>query len=181
MPRQESWSGERSPAWSACQPLDDLPEVLRSGAAATAHQAESELANELFQGVRKLHRLQRVDRPVGRQLRQSGVRHATDADRRVTGEVPQVLAHLRRAGRAVQPDHVDAEWLQRCERGTDLRAEQHGACGLHSHCTITGRSRPAYASARFAPSVAAFVCSRSCEVSIKMASTPPASRPSTCC
>ena len=85
------------------------------------------------------------DRPFGRQLRQSGVRHATDADRRVTGEVPQVLAHLRRAGRAVQPDHVDAEWLERCEGGTDLRAEQHGACGLdshvHDHRKITARVR----------------------------------------
>ena len=87
--------------------------MLRSGAAATAHQAESELADELFQGVSQLDRLQRVDRPVGRQLRQTGIRHAADADRRVPGEVPQMLAHLRRTGRAVQPDHVDAERLER--------------------------------------------------------------------
>src|SRR6476659_2759180 len=97
------------------RPFGDLPDVLGSSAAATAYQAESELANELFQGVCQLRRLQRVDRPFGCQLRQSGVRHATDADRRVTGEVPQVLAHLGRAGRAVQPDNVDAEWLERRE------------------------------------------------------------------
>ncbi len=54
---------------AAFQTLDDLPEVLRSSATATTHQAESELANELFQSVRQLHRLQRVDRPCGRQLR----------------------------------------------------------------------------------------------------------------
>ena len=48
-------------------------------------------------------------------------------------------------------------------------------------CTMSGRSRPASSRARFAPSVAALVCSRSCDVSINTASTPPAMRPSTCC
>ena len=47
-------------------------------------------------------------------------------------------------------------------------------------CTITGRSRPAWRSARLAPRAAALVCSRSCEVSISTASMPPASIPSTC-
>lgn len=42
-----------------------------------------------------------------------------------------MLAHLGGAGGAVQADVVDAERLQRGERGADLRAEQHGAGGLH--------------------------------------------------
>ena len=41
-----------------------------------------------------------------------------------------MLAHLRRAGGAVQADHVDAERLQRGQRRADLRAEQHRAGGL---------------------------------------------------
>ena len=43
------------------------------------------------------------------------------------GQMAQVLAHLARAGRAVQPDHVDAERFQGGQRGGDLGAEQHRA------------------------------------------------------
>jgi hypothetical protein len=45
----------------------------------------------------------------------------------------QVLAHLGRAGGAVQPDQVDAERLQRGQRRADLAAQQHRAGGLHGH------------------------------------------------
>ncbi len=45
----------------------------------------------------------------------------------------------------------------------------------------TGRSMPAARSARRAPMMAALACSRSCAVSIRMASAPPATRPATCC
>ncbi len=46
--------------------------------------------------------------------------------------------------------------------------------------TITGRSAPAARSARFAPTTADFACSRSCAVSMRMASTPPAIMPRAC-
>lgn len=46
-----------------------------------------------------------------------------------------MLAHLGGTGRAVQADHVDAERLQRGQRGTDLGAEQHGAGRLERHRT----------------------------------------------
>lgn len=59
--------------------------------------------------------------------RQSGVGHAKQRDTRVAREVAQMLAHLRRAGRAVQADHVDAERFECGQRGTDLRTEQHRA------------------------------------------------------
>ena len=49
---------------------------------------------------------------------------------RVPGEVAQVLAHLGRAGGAVEPDHVDAERLEGGEGRADLAAEQHRAGGL---------------------------------------------------
>jgi hypothetical protein len=47
--------------------------------------------------------------------------------------VPEVLAHLGRAGRAVQPEDVDAERLERRERRADLAAEQHRAGRLDRH------------------------------------------------
>ena len=53
--------------------------------------------------------------------------------RRVTGQIAQVLAHLGGPGRAVQPDQVDAERLQRGQRRADLAAEQHRARGLDRH------------------------------------------------
>ena len=74
---------------------------------------------------------QRVVGAVGGQLRQTGVGHAADPDRGVPRQVAQVLAHLGRAGGAVEPDQVDAERLERGQRGPDLRAQQHRAGGLH--------------------------------------------------
>jgi hypothetical protein len=89
--------------------------------------------------------LQRVERAVGRQLRQPRIRHTAHADLRMPGQVPEVLAHFRRTGRAVETDQVDAERLQGGERGADLRAEQHCAGGLdrhmHDHREIAARVR----------------------------------------
>lgn len=44
-----------------------------------------------------------------------------------------MLAHLGRAGGAVQADHVDAQRLQRGQGRADLRAEQHRARRLDRH------------------------------------------------
>src|SRR5215218_3359609 len=117
----------------AFQPGDNLSQMLRSRTTATAHEAESELADKLLQGVSKLDRLKRVRRTVSSQLRQAGVRHATHADLSMPGKVPQVLTHFRWSGCAVQTNQVDAEWLQRGKRGTDLGAEQHRPRGLDCH------------------------------------------------
>ena len=83
--------------------------MLRSRTAASAHQAESEFADKLFQGVGQLDRLQRVERTVGRQLWQPGIRHAAHADLRMPGQVPEVFAHFRRTRCAIETDQVDAE------------------------------------------------------------------------
>ena len=89
-----------------------------------------------------------------------------------------MLAHLGRAGRAVEPDQVDAERLQGGERGADLGAEQHGAGGLDGHVgDQRERRRPAAAIARRAPMIAALACSRSWQVSMRIASTPPREQP----
>ena len=44
-----------------------------------------------------------------------------------------MLAHLGGPGGAVQADHVDAERLERGERGADLAAHEHRARGLDGH------------------------------------------------
>ena len=41
-----------------------------------------------------------------------------------------MLAHLARAGCAVEPEHVGLERAERGERGADLGSEEHEACGL---------------------------------------------------
>ena len=44
-----------------------------------------------------------------------------------------MLAHLVRARCTVQANHVDTQRLQRRQGRTNLRAHQHGACGLDGH------------------------------------------------
>lgn len=109
--------------------------MLRSGTAAAADQGEAVLGDEGLLGVGQLRCRQRVVRPVLAQHRQARVRHARQRDTGVPGQVAQVLAHLGGAGGAVQADHVDAQRLQRRQRGTDLRPQQHGAGRLHGHRT----------------------------------------------
>jgi hypothetical protein len=48
-------------------------------------------------------------------------------------------------------------------------------------CAISGSVVPAAAIARLAATIAAFIWSRSCEVSTSTASAPPAIRPATSC
>jgi hypothetical protein len=87
-------------------------------------------------------------------------------DAGVPGQVPQVLAHLRRPGGAVQPDQVDAQRLQRGQGRADLAAEQHRAGGLHGDLGDRARRRGRRRSmARRAPTTAALACSRSWAVS----------------
>ena len=43
------------------------------------------------------------------------------------GQMTQVLAHLGRTGRTVEPDHVDTEGFECGQCGTDLAADEHGA------------------------------------------------------
>ncbi len=114
----------------AADPLDDLAHVIRRRTAAAADQRQPVGLDEVLVRVGQLRRRQRVVRAVRGQDRQARVRHAGERDPGVPGQVAQVLAHLLRPGRAVQPDQVDAERLQRGERGADLGAAQHRAGGL---------------------------------------------------
>ncbi len=115
------------------QPPHHLGHVLRRGPAAPARDREAELAGERLVGVGQLGGGHRVVGAVGGQLGQAGVRHARQRHPCVRGEVAQVLAHLAWPCRAVQADDVDAERLERGERGADLRAQQHRPRRLDRH------------------------------------------------
>ena len=116
--------------------------------------------------------------PFGPELRQPGVRHHRQRDARVLGQRAQVLAHLGGPGGAVQPDEVDAQRLQRGQRGADLAAEQHRAGGLHRRpARRSGRGGPRRPSPGATPRIAALACSRSWQVSTTSASLPPAISP----
>lgn len=118
---------------AATDSLDHLTQVLGRRTAAAADQGQAVAVDEGFVRVGQLLGSQRVEGAVGGQLREAGVRHAGERDGRVLGEVAQVLAHLLRAGCAVQPDQVDAEWFE-CRQGrADLGAEQHRPGGLDRH------------------------------------------------
>ncbi len=108
-------------------PLDDLAQMLGRRTAAAADQGQAVVGHEGFLGVRQTLRAEREVRAVLGQHRQAGVRHAHQRRTRVLGQITQVLAHLGRARRAVQPDQVDAQRLQGGQRGADLGAEQHDA------------------------------------------------------
>ena len=126
----------------------------------------AELGDERGQRVGQLLRGQRVDGAVRAELRQAGVGHHRQREPGVAGQVAQVLAHLGRAGGAVEPDQVDAERLQRGQRGADLGAEQHRAGGLDGDVGDQ-RHRPAgrRPSPACAPMIADLACSRSWQVS----------------
>ena len=117
----------------AADPLGHRRDVLRGGAAAAAHQRQAELTGEPLVRVGELGRRQRVAGPVRGQLGQPGVRHAGQRDAGVRRQVAQMLAHLPRPGRAVEPDDVHPERLEGGQRGPDLAAEQHRPGRLDRH------------------------------------------------
>ncbi len=126
-------------------------DVLRRRAAAATDEHGAVLGDESGERRGELVGRERVLRAVRPEQGQPRVRHHRQRDPGVLGEGAQVLAHLGGPRGAVQPDEVDAERLQRGERGADLRAEQHRAGGLDGdlrhdrHPAALGGHRPAYA------------------------------------
>ena len=98
--------------------------------------------------------------------------------RAVLGEVAEVLAHLGRAGGAVDADDVGLQRRRaRRARRRSRVPTQHATGGLDRDLHLHGTSRPAAAIARRQPIIAALACSRSKHVSMRSRSTPPSSRP----
>ena len=133
-PRRRSSAGDRSSSSGAmrCSPLRDT-EAVRE----TAHEAVRARWREriVTPPTRALtvsrtriaaRRRNGMVRPAVRgevvvhlpvdHRRQAGVGETRDREPAVLREVAQVLAHLRRAGRAVEPDHVGAHGVERGQR-----------------------------------------------------------------
>ena len=167
---------------ATAHPLDDLAQVLGRGAAAAAHEPEPVLARERVVRVGELLRGERVARAA---RRASSGRPALGmqrhADLGVPREVAQVLAHLGRPGGAVQADHVDAERLERGERGADLGADA-ASCrwSRRSPARCTGRSTPAARDRPLRPDDGGLGLQQVLAVSTRTASTPPSIMPRAC-
>ena len=94
-------------------------------------------------------RLERIHRFADARVeRQAGVRDHRERKRRVLGQIAHRLAHVLRARRAVEPDDVDAERLERRHRAGDVGAEQHAAADverdlrLHRNAAAELREEP---------------------------------------
>ena len=101
-------------------------------AAAAADNRESEIAHESREVFGQLVRFQRIDRDALAIFRNARVRLATERERRALGERSQRIDHLARAGRAVEPHHVDAGGGQERRGSERLGTEQHPAGRVQS-------------------------------------------------
>ncbi len=146
-------------------------EVLGGGAAAAADEAEAELAERTAPSV--VQRTPPASAGSGRRRGRARGRPAlgmqTSGDRGVPGQVPQVLAHLGRAGGAVQADRVDAE---RAPARSGRRRSRVPSSIVPVVSTVTwtktGRSTPGRRAGPLrAPMTAALACSRSWQVSTR--------------
>ncbi len=106
-------------------------QVLRGRAAATADDVDAELADEALVRVRQAVRREVVVRVPVDDGRQPRVRQAREERARVLLQIPEVLGHLGRSGRAVQAEDVRPHRFERRDRGADLRTDEHPARGLH--------------------------------------------------
>ena len=100
--------------------------MLGRRAAAAADDADAVALDELLQRLRQRLGLLGEDRlAVGPLQRQAGVGDAGDRHGAELAEEADRVAHVLRAGRAVQADHVDLQRLERRQHRGDVRAEQH--------------------------------------------------------
>ena len=106
--------------------LDDRGDVRRGGTAAATDDAHAVALDELLQRFGQRHRLLGEDGlAVGSLKREAGVGDAGDRHRAELAEEADRVAHVLRAGRAVQADHVDLQGLERGQHRRDIGAEQH--------------------------------------------------------
>ena len=120
--------------------IDNSLQVLGCRATTPADNLQAELVDKLFVPGGELRRGKRVARAIRAQHRQSRVWHHHDRNARLRTQLAKVLAHLLWTRRAVEPDHVDAEWLESGERCCNFRTEQHRAGCLHRHFDKEGKA-----------------------------------------
>jgi hypothetical protein len=145
-----SWCRRRLPhrRCQRCAAVDDGCEVFGRRATATADQLHAEVGDELGVGLGELRWRQRVVRLAIDHRRQAGVGDDADRQRAVARQVAHGLAHVGRAGRAVQAEDIDAQRYQRRHCRRDVAAQQHGSQALldgdrahQRHCDALGGHR----------------------------------------
>src|SRR5207248_1212714 len=99
--------------------VDDGTQVRGRRTAAAAHDVEPELVDEAVVRVGERVRSEVVVRVAVDDGGKTRVREAREERAGVLCEIAEVLGHLGGAGRAVEPDDVGSQRLQRGERGTD--------------------------------------------------------------
>ena len=119
--------------------------MLRRGAATTADYLHTILGNEPAKISGQLGRGEFVDSVAALVLRQAGVGQHADGQGGILAEKANRVVHFRRAGGAVEADHVGLKAFQHGQSRADLRAEQHGAgcfegdLDLKGNCAAGGR------------------------------------------
>ena len=124
---------------------------------------------------------ERVARAAIDQFGQAGIGLHREQAGPVGGQPAHMLGHFLRAGGAVEADQRHVERVHHGGGGGDVGADQQGAGGLDGDLHEDRRVGAGLAArAILAPLTAALICSGSWQVSIRMASTPPAIRPRLC-
>ena len=108
-------------------------DVRRVGAAAAADDVDAVLLDEAGLPLGQLVGAQRIVGLAVDQLGQAGVGLHRDQARPVLGQPFDVLGHLLRAGRAVEPQQIDAEGMDGGGGGRDVGTDQQRAGGLDRH------------------------------------------------
>ena len=121
------WAARRARLWDrALDALGDRADVVRRGAAAAADDADSIAVDEFPKHVGERAGLFREDRlAVGTLDREPGVRDAVHGYRAEFAQEADRVAHVLRAGGAVEPDRVDLQRLERRQRGADVGPQEH--------------------------------------------------------
>ena len=124
-----TWIGRGAGRGWAVRPREALGEhadVVGRRAAAAADDAHAVAVDEVDERLGEvLGALGKIVSPSGPWIGMPGVGHAGDRHGRELAEEADRVAHVLRAGRAVQPDRVDVERLERRQHGGDVGAQQH--------------------------------------------------------
>ena len=105
-------------------------QVGRRGPAAATDRGDAELGDEAVQVLGQVRGGQVVVHLAVDHRGEAGVGDAGDRDAAGRREVAQSLAHLDRAGGAIEADDVDLHRVEDSQRSADLGARQHAACQL---------------------------------------------------
>ena len=136
-------------------------DVGRSSTAATTDHLHTEVLNEVHELHLQLHRREAVMSYAANVFRQSGIGNAADGEGGMFGEIADVLLHLLRTGGAVQAEDVDRERLKDRHHSGDIRADEHGAGGLHRDGDHQGPPLTGGGKGLFDALSAALICSTS--------------------